>query len=498
MDSIFEIDQVTRAAFLQYMVHSFGCSYICLWSYLTPSNCLIFLDGFYKENNSNQPNSSSGSHEARLFDQYRQLVFDIGENGRVPGLAFRNKLPFMELKSMDLQGLARFDAQVNFYQEAGIKAAIFMSCKNGEIELGMSNDTQINLEMEMKNWFPEDFSRQERPRELPLPGDQNRPSSSSSSLRSLSMDSPEQSPFLFNIPSTSYLSESSISPLHQALQTLGQIQNPPFPTSESEVSAITKAIFAAISSPSSSSSQPPNFPLSQRSSAFKRYGSSLPPSVPGTTRVRRQNMTKRAITFLRNLRLIMTRERVQGTIPTTTQLHHMIAERKRREKLNESFQALRSLLPPGSKKDKASVLASTTEYLASLKAQVEELTKRNQQLEAQLLPIEVTKQVNDPEPSGERIDVRITNAAESTSEARVAELQVTVRGECNIQDLVIQILEFLKGVKDVKLISVEANTRVVDSVSINQMILGLKIEGDEWDESTFVEAVKRLVAHLAT
>lgn len=38
-----------------------------------------------------------------------------------------------------------------------------------------------------------------------------------------------------------------------------------------------------------------------------------------------------------------------GRVPTATQLHHMISERKRREKLNDSFQALRSLLPPGTK-----------------------------------------------------------------------------------------------------------------------------------------------------
>jgi hypothetical protein len=31
------------------------------------------------------------------------------------------------------------------------------------------------------------------------------------------------------------------------------------------------------------------------------------------------------------------------------QLQHMISERKRREKLNDSFHALRTVLPPGSK-----------------------------------------------------------------------------------------------------------------------------------------------------
>jgi len=34
---------------------------------------------------------------------------------------------------------------------------------------------------------------------------------------------------------------------------------------------------------------------------------------------------------------------------TSSQLNHMISERRRRERLNESFEALRGLLPPGSK-----------------------------------------------------------------------------------------------------------------------------------------------------
>jgi hypothetical protein len=34
---------------------------------------------------------------------------------------------------------------------------------------------------------------------------------------------------------------------------------------------------------------------------------------------------------------------------TSSQLHHMFSERRRRERLNESFQTLRALLPPGTK-----------------------------------------------------------------------------------------------------------------------------------------------------
>ncbi|KAF5945911.1 hypothetical protein HYC85_016139 [Camellia sinensis] len=488
------------------------------------------MDGFHNEENK-QPSSSSGSVARRLFDEYRQRIFNF-QNGRVPGRVFKNGLHFMELKELELQGLASVDVQLQFYREARIKTAIFMGCTTGEIELGMSNDPQVN---ELGNGDEELLPR----RFLPPSAAAHRASSPSnrskppfiisSSLRSLSTDSPEPSPFLFNIASTSYLPEppmesnieqalrpistSSISPLEHTTQAFRHILNPQFPSQQesNEASAMAKALLTVISSsasPSSSSSShqrlpqtvPPNYPLSQKTGAFKSYRSSLGASTPLTARARRQNLQKRAISFFRTLSLMKIQERVQGTRPTSTQLHHMISERKRREKLNDSFQALRSLLPPGTKKDKASVLAGTTEYLTSLKAQVAELTKRTQSLEAQILPPrEANEEVSVPSSSSsnQRLDVLITNVAELTSESRIIDLQVIVRRDCNMLDLVIRTMEFLKQVKNVNLISVEADTRVVETNLINRVVLRLRIEGGDWDESSFQEAVRRVVADLA-
>ncbi|XP_058213658.1 putative transcription factor bHLH041 isoform X2 [Rhododendron vialii] len=526
MDSIFQLDDGGRATFLQHMLHSFASTYICLWSYIPqPSSCLISTDGLYIGEN-NQPSSSSGtgSRARRLFDEYRQGLFVLGNDqygtnywkinnvspqiykrimelgccfgyyfSRVPGLAFRNGVPYMELKELDLLSLASIEPQLQFYQ-----TAIFMGCNIGEIELGFSNDTQVNLEMEMRSWFPDDFSRQLAvpPIELP-PTDQPRPSSSSSSLRSLSMGSPEASPFLFNIPSTpsSLLGppiepsnigqvvrplSSSTSPLPQAFIQFPSIQ---FPTPETTATTTTEA------------------GTSQKPSAFKRFRSALGPSTMTITAgVRKPNIQKRAITFFRSLSLMRIQGRAQGSRPmSSTQLHHMISERKRREKLNESFQALRSLLPPGTKKDKASVLASTTDYLASLKAQVEELNKRNRDLEERVQLL-AKKKDHDQEVSlspDQRLDVRITHEAESTSQARIIGLQVVLSGECNVMDLVTRILEFLRRVENASLLSVEADAQVVDSNPINIVRLRLRIEGGEWDESAFQEAVRRVVADMS-
>ncbi|URD80333.1 anthocyanin regulatory Lc protein [Musa troglodytarum] len=52
---------------------------------------------------------------------------------------------------------------------------------------------------------------------------------------------------------------------------------------------------------------------------------------------------------------------------------HVLSERKRREKLNEKFLVLRSLIPSVSKVDKASVLGDTIEYLKDLERRVQKL-----------------------------------------------------------------------------------------------------------------------------
>lgn len=222
----------------------------------------------------------------------------------------------------------------------------------------------------MWNWFPEDFSRQLSPLIEPFwRPDQNPPSSSSSSLRSLSTGSPESSSLLFNIPSTTPFPETlrevptlpqlpaTTSPHQQAMQAFARSRNIQFPAPETENAAFARAILAVISSANSSSpsNQPQqNLPDSHRpnskASAFKSYTSALGPTTQIRSNVHRQSLLKRSIAFFKSLNFLRFRERMQASRgPTSTQLHHMISERKRREKLNESFQSLRSLLPPGTK-----------------------------------------------------------------------------------------------------------------------------------------------------
>ncbi|XP_041002914.1 putative transcription factor bHLH041 [Juglans microcarpa x Juglans regia] len=529
MDTTFLLDEADRANFFRLIMQSIGrYTHICLWLYSPhPSNCLYFMDGFFYEEN-NQPSSSSGSRARRLFDEYRNSSFPMVENECVPGLAFRNSRPYMEVQELNLQRLASTEAQRLFYQEARIKTAVFMGCKSGEIEIGFANVSQLDIEKEMKNLFPDDLSRSFSPIAEPFwRPDQNLPSSSSSSLRSLT-DSPEYSSLLFNIPSTSHFPEAlrdqvptmampqmptSTSPHHQALQALAAAANIQFPAPETENSAIARAILNVLSSHSSSSSlsshqTQQNLPYgshreNSKPSAFKSYVSALGPRTSTQIRAnnaRRQSLLNRSVLFYRSLNFLRVRERMQTTRPTSTQLHHMISERKRREKLNESFQALRSLLPPGTKKDKASLLTTTREYLSSLKAQVAELTRRNQLSEAQQLLS--AKEVNEEETSSsnERLMVRISAVSGSSSpdQERIVELRVTVRGECPMEDMTIRILEFLKQVQNVSLVSMETNIiQMTESTSSTRITMRLRIVGNDWDEAAFREAVRRVVADLA-
>ncbi|XP_068306562.1 putative transcription factor bHLH041 isoform X1 [Pyrus communis] len=590
MDTAFHLDEGSRANFLRLVMQSFGCFYICLWSYVPPpSNCLFFLDGVYDEEN--QPSSSSGILARRLFDEYRLSVFKVLENECVtkpigllliinvaislisfllhvymymircvPGFAFRNSFSFVELQEMDLQRLASDDKQRQFYREARIKTAVFMGCKSGEIELGLSNVSQINIKREMmRTWLPEVFPGQLSPHtevaSRSINGQQQYPaSSSSSSLRSLStMDSPEYSSLLFNIPTTTTtishnipelftqlssnplqpINTSSLEPLptinvvtttsstgatsphQQAIQAISQIRNIQFPTPEIEDATMTRAILTVLSS---SSYQPPpqtNPPSSSttdrhlqtpKASAFKSYNTSaLAPRTQMGANLRLQNMHKRSISFLRRLNLMRLREGIQATRPTSSQLHHMISERKRREKLNESFHKLKSLLPPGTKKDKASVLTTAREYLTSLKAQVAELSKRNQQLEARLLPLTslgANEAAAAAGSSNERVSLTVTRVSTESSpdqDEQIIDLQVILRSqESCTEDMVIRILEFLKRVENVSLMSMEANTWISESNSnINRVILRLRVDqGTEWNEAAFQEAVRRVVADL--
>ncbi|KAK4407126.1 Transcription factor [Sesamum angolense] len=72
--------------------------------------------------------------------------------------------------------------------------------------------------------------------------------------------------------------------------------------------------------------------------------------------------------------------------------NHVLAERRRREKLNERFIILRSLVPFVTKMDKASILGDTIEYVKELRKRIQELETRLRQMEAERNSADYKKQ----------------------------------------------------------------------------------------------------------
>ncbi|KAL5701659.1 hypothetical protein ACHQM5_026974 [Ranunculus cassubicifolius] len=508
MDVIYFLNADARNRLLRTIAETIGCTYICLWS-CDPlvSNCVFSIDGWYNEK-SNQLSSSSGSLTRRLFDTYRKSQYTL-DISFVPGFAFKEGIPYLELNQQELVRRTSNITQRQFYQEAQIKSAAFLSCRSGEMEIGMSRFNQVNMKFEIDNLF------QQFQFDLP---DQDWYSSYSSSL---SASSQESSPLFYTMPtsSTSYMPEFNLDVQIEQTPTPSPTPTPtlsPSPQNqqqakdvysrlsiqnldpESDNATMAKAMLAVISSPSSSSSsynQPQhtlnyNSPVSQNTGAPKHYTSALAPNHHSKGK---QNMFKRSGYVMSN---IPPSWREEGNPQTNSQLHHKLSERKRREKLKESFEELRPLLPPSTKKDKASVLLNTLDYLTTLKTEVSELTQNNELLEARATS--ATKDVLGF-ASNEKFDICIVHSSSVSllSEEQDINMQVTVRGDCNIVDLILDILEYLKLVKEANLVSMDADTELLEPIPINRIIFRMEIKVSEWDEPAFYEAMRRIVADVA-
>ncbi|XP_008793239.3 putative transcription factor bHLH041 isoform X2 [Phoenix dactylifera] len=513
MDFVFLLSAKARGRFLQSAARILGCSYICLWSPLPhQSNHLASVDGWHQEDDGSHWRSPSGSVSLELFKAYRNSLFSI-DSSCVPGSAYKGGLTYVELGESELMISASMQIQRQFYQEAGIKTAVFMGCRSGEIELGMAtlSNGQMYTQMSIQQVFSEEcIQRSLLGDPFPAP-DQGGPSSSSSSFRSLSVGSPEYSSLLLTKAGAHFMprevggEQALLVPPHQMsiMQGYSRHRNVQLPTPADDDAAITRAMLAAISSPSTSSSPPPLFNYqsprqdqaqqSRRSrpvGAFEPYNPALAPDVGRNPAVHGQKMVKTAVSILRRIYQMRYERRMQEPRTASNQLHHMISERRRREKLNESFHALRMLLPPCTKKDKASVLSNAREFVNTLKARISELEERHRMLEMQLQPADETKEVG---VSTETVEVQITRASESTSHAQRINLRVTVRVECNMIDLVLHILECLKEMGDISLVSVDASTGLPQANTFARLNFTLQVQASDWVEELFKEAVTRAV-----
>lgn len=290
--------------------------------------------------------------------------------------------------------------------------AAFMGCESGEIEIGMSTTaassggSPMSLESTLQQVFSEDFFQQSLLEEL-LQMPPTRPSSPSSSLPSVSVGSPAAADGSTSLPRTMPVTTPTVTRMAPSSSVERQAPlpvpsphpRPPlpfvrhgpaghvcFPSADADDAAMAQAMLDVISATSSSAlpttpstAAPPSGHdhrarrwLRQRgaATAFRAYNAALAPRAPywRSSGAPGQRMIKMGISILRRMHMLrFSRERTAGgtamaqrgqegeddpsspAVPTSSQLNHVISERRRRERLNESFEALRGLLPAGSK-----------------------------------------------------------------------------------------------------------------------------------------------------
>ncbi|XP_066318187.1 putative transcription factor bHLH041 [Miscanthus floridulus] len=490
----------------------------------------------------------------------------------------------MELPAHDLSSSTSLPVQQQFYQEAGIKMAAFMGCESGEIEIGMSTAASSggsprSLESTLQQFFSEDFFQQSLLEEL-LQLPPTRPSSPSSSLPSVSVGSPAAD------VSTSLQRTVAVTPAPSSVerQAAPPVAPPPprpplpfvrhggpghvcFPSAEADDAAMAQAMLDVISAssssalptpPSTATAPPPPPPGNHHrarrrgaATSFRAYNAALaprapwrPPGAPG------QRMIKMGISILRRMHMLrFSRERSAGgtttmpqrgqegeddpsssAVPSSSQLNHMISERRRRERLNESFEALRGLLPPGSKKDKATVLAKTLDYMNILVAQIADLEAKNRSLESRAhhhhrhanggsssleQRVVVLQGLMSGTPSSsERVQVHVTGAGGdvsgmSTSSSSSAGLPppgreaVTVRvharaAQGDVAELVARALAVIKDMGCFAVVDVNAGRPSDGGGDVAQATFTLRATAGEFDAASLREAVRKAAEDSAT
>lgn len=254
--------------------------------------------------------------------------------------------------------------------------------------------------------------------------------------------------------------------------------------------------------------------MSTSASAFRRYERHLGPRRRLTKPACGQRMFKTAMSVVGKMHTAMRyrqqqqqeqyyyqqqQQQASAAEASGNQLQHMISERKRREKLNDSFHALRTVLPPGSKKDKTSMLIIAREYVTSLKSKVCELEEKNQALQALLAqrPTSSAGAEEDKAESVEKVEIQITTAAEGDQRGEVCTVKIAARpARGNTTDVVLRTLQCLKNRigEDVSLLSMSTDQAGDGPHRASLTLLHLKsASGAKWEEEAVREAVTKAV-----
>ncbi|RLN25280.1 hypothetical protein C2845_PM07G37560 [Panicum miliaceum] len=265
-------------------------------------------------------------------------------------------------------------------------------------------------------------------------------------------------------------------------------------------------------------------PPASNTGAFKRYARHLGPKRPPKPGACGQRMFKTAMSVLSKMHAAAKYSAQQqyyyqqaaaveaaAPPPSVNQLQHMFSERKRREKLNDSFHSLKAVLPAGAKKDKTSILIRAREYVRSLESKVAELEEKNRLLESRLARGDdssdddgARKDAGDDNDSGEKlVQVEITRAAAEPHD--LCTLKITVSSPCNMTDVAVRTLQCLKEqIGDgVSLVAMSTSGSGAESSEAKNTTsaradLTLQIKSPGWEEQPVKDAVAKVVADALT
>uniref|UniRef100_A0ACD5WD02 Uncharacterized protein n=1 Tax=Avena sativa TaxID=4498 RepID=A0ACD5WD02_AVESA len=313
------------------------------------------------------------------------------------------------------------------------------------------------------------------------------PSSTSSSLsskRSLSLDSGGSS--------GSFTLDHAAAALPSRQQAPPTVAHEPF---DHDDEAIMRAMMAVMSSssPSPSSSASSGAQPFSRDSSMAQQAVAVPPQLRGVGNGHHHVMVKSSLAMSPERTSSGSRgqqpEDPRAASGNSGQLYHMMSERKRREKLNDSFHALRSLLPPCSKKDKTTVLTKAAGYLKTLEAQVSALEEKNIKLEKHIPACEEDG-ATGAMPRRQRAKIQISKAS---ADEEVVELTVMVMVECDVVELVLRILECLRWMEQISVLSVDADTYSPQVLLKAIASIKLRVVDDDWNQASFHESMTKAV-----
>ncbi|XP_061370124.1 transcription factor bHLH25-like [Gastrolobium bilobum] len=179
-----------------------------------------------------------------------------------------------------------------------------------------------------------------------------------------------------------------------------------------------------------------------------------------------------------------------GTRPKLSQHHdHIIAERKRREKLSQRFIALSALVPGLKKMDKASVLGDAIKYLKQMQEKVsalEEEQKRKKTVESVVI-VKKSQISNDAEDCSSDAAGGTFDEALPEIEARFCERNVLIRVHC----------EKNKGVVEKTISEIEKlHLKVINTSALTFGSFALDITIIAQMDTEFCMKVKDLVRNL--